>query len=140
MPWWIWLMLSLFMVAMLVAGFVYAALHGLRALKGMGGIGSHIGRVMSRMNERIPVAQAEAPAFTRPLRDMTDRYVDAHAVVVERREAKRDRHAQLWAQWSDAMPDDPKFAQYAGDAVTASGTATHGTHETRSETRSNDTH
>ena len=31
MPWWIWLILALFMLAMIVAGLNYAALHGLRA-------------------------------------------------------------------------------------------------------------
>ena len=31
MPWWIWLILSLFMLAMIVAGIAYAALHGFRA-------------------------------------------------------------------------------------------------------------
>ena len=31
MPWWIWLILALFMLAMIVAGLIYAALHGIRA-------------------------------------------------------------------------------------------------------------
>lgn len=35
MPWWIWLILALFMLAMIVAGLIYAALHGIRALKDM---------------------------------------------------------------------------------------------------------
>ena len=40
MPWWIWLILALFMLAMIVAGLIYAALHGLRALKDMSDINS----------------------------------------------------------------------------------------------------
>ena len=40
MPWWIWLILSLFMLAMIVAGIAYAALHGFRALNGIAEIGS----------------------------------------------------------------------------------------------------
>ena len=39
MPWWIWLILSLFMLAMIVAGIAYAALHGFRALNGIAEIG-----------------------------------------------------------------------------------------------------
>ena len=35
MPWWIWLILSLFMLTMIVAGIAYAALHGFRALNGI---------------------------------------------------------------------------------------------------------
>ena len=43
MPWWIWLILALFMLAMIVAGLIYAALHGLRALKDMSDIGGQLG-------------------------------------------------------------------------------------------------
>ena len=42
MPWWIWLILALFMLAMIVAGLIYAALHGLRALKDMSDIGGSV--------------------------------------------------------------------------------------------------
>ena len=49
MPWWIWLILALFMLAMIVAGLIYAALHGLRALKDMSDIGGQLGeRVAAR--------------------------------------------------------------------------------------------
>lgn len=42
--------------------------------------------------DTLPVEQANsAPFFTRPLRDAADRYApDAHAQVIERREAKRE--------------------------------------------------
>ena len=43
MPWWIWLILALFMLAMIVAGLIYAALHGIRALKDMSDIGGQLG-------------------------------------------------------------------------------------------------
>ena len=39
MPWWIWLILVLFMVAMIVAGCVYVLQHGLRAMHVMSGPG-----------------------------------------------------------------------------------------------------
>ena len=42
MPWWIWLILALFMLAMIVAGLIYAALHGIRALKDMSDIGGQL--------------------------------------------------------------------------------------------------
>ena len=47
MPWWIWLILSLFMLAMIVAGIAYAALHGFRALNGIAEIGSRLGKPLS---------------------------------------------------------------------------------------------
>ena len=88
MPWWIWLLLALFMLAMVVSGVVYACLHGYRAFKDVAK-----GKPLPQNNEN------EAPFFTRPLKDAADRYADAHAGVIERHEAKRSRHAQQWAQW-----------------------------------------
>ena len=49
MPWWIWLILSLFMLAMIVAGIAYAALHGFRALNGIAEIGSRLGKPLSEL-------------------------------------------------------------------------------------------
>ena len=71
MPWWIWLILSLFMLAMIVAGIAYAALHGFRALNGIAEIGSRLGK---------------------PLSELAD--------VIRHRNAKRERHARAWARWS----------------------------------------
>ena len=51
MPWWIWLILALFMLAMIVAGLIYAALHGLRALKDMSDIGGQLGERVAAMGE-----------------------------------------------------------------------------------------
>ena len=70
MPWWIWLILALFMLAMIVAGLIYAALHGLRALKDMSDIGGQLG-------ERV----------------------EAHADVIRSKAAKRERRTQAWARW-----------------------------------------
>ena len=51
MPWWIWLILALFMLAMIVAGLIYAALHGIRALKDMSDIGGQLGERVAAMGE-----------------------------------------------------------------------------------------
>ena len=86
MPWWIWLLLALFMLSMIVAGCIY--------------VGSRAGERFAAMGDTLPVEQANsAPFFTRPLQDAADRYVDAHAQVIERREAKRERHAAQWRRW-----------------------------------------
>ena len=53
MPWWIWLILSLFMLAMIVAGIAYAALHGFRALNGIAEIGSRLGKPLSELAGQI---------------------------------------------------------------------------------------
>lgn len=55
MPWWIWLILALFMLAMIVAGLIYAALHGLRALKDMSDIGGQLGERVAAMGSPAPL-------------------------------------------------------------------------------------
>ena len=91
MPWWIWLILSLFMLAMIVAGIAYAALHGFRALNGIAEIGSRLGK---------PLSELAPPTFTQPLNSAISRYDDAQVDVIRRRNAKRERHARAWARWS----------------------------------------
>ena len=80
MPWWIWLILALFMLAMIVAGLIYAALHGLRALKDMSDIGGQLGERVAAMGE--PGTSA-----------------DTHADVIRSKAAKRERRTQAWARW-----------------------------------------
>ena len=90
MPWWIWLILSLFMLAMIVAGIAYAALHGFRALNGIAEIGSRLGKPLSELADvpqgadvREPLAP---PTFTQPLNSAISRYDDA-----QEREARTSR-------------------------------------------------
>lgn len=61
MPWWIWLILALFMLAMIVAGLIYAALHGLRALKDMSDIGGQLGERVAAMGEPGTSADTSEP-------------------------------------------------------------------------------
>ena len=52
------------------------------------------------MSEPLPQPKENtSPFFTRPLEDAANRYIDAHAEVISRREEKRVRHARQWAQW-----------------------------------------
>ena len=104
MPWWIWLILSLFMLAMIVAGIAYAALHGFRALNGIAEIGSRLGKPLSELADVPQGADAREPlappTFTQPLNSAISRYDDAQVDVIRRRNAKRERHARAWARWS----------------------------------------
>ncbi|MFR5625603.1 MAG: hypothetical protein ACLTLN_04635 [Bifidobacterium bifidum] len=104
MPWWIWLILSLFMLAMIVAGIAYAALHGFRALNGIAEIGSRLGKPLSELADVPQGADAREPlappTFTQPLNSTISRYDDAQVDVIRRRNAKRERHARAWARWS----------------------------------------
>ena len=100
MPWWVWLALALFMLVMVVSGIVYACLHGYHAFKDVAKLGERAAKRIDAMGK--PLTQQDendAPFFTRPLQDVTERYTNAHTEVIERREAKRNRHAQQWAHW-----------------------------------------
>lgn len=102
MPWWIWLILALFILAMFVAGVVYAIVHGIRAMKTVSPVGRQVSERLDAM-ARKDDSTDEGPQraiFTEPLHVAADRYADAHAVVVERKERRQDRYAQQWAQWS----------------------------------------
>lgn len=100
MPWWIWLILALFMVAMLVAGVAYVLVHGLRALHGLGELGARFGEVTSRLGDSVEASDPGAPMFTRTWSEGAERYADAHAENISRRGAKRERHVERWAEWS----------------------------------------
>ena len=49
MPWWIWPILVLFMLAMIAAGLVYAGLHGFHAVQDIAEIGGRIGERVSKI-------------------------------------------------------------------------------------------
>ena len=72
MPWWIWLILSLFMLAMIVAGIAYAALHGFRALNGIAEIGSRLGKPLSELAD-VAQGGGGACASRSPLRHSPNR-------------------------------------------------------------------
>ena len=97
MPWWIWLILALFMLAMIVAGLIYAALHGLRALKDMSDIGGQLGERVAAMGETGTSADTSEPP--QPLSVAQNRYAEAHADVIRSKAAKRERRTQAWARW-----------------------------------------
>lgn len=100
MPWWIWLLLALFMLAMIIAGIAYAGIHGYRAFKDSAKTASRMAQCFDAMGRPSKEAvQDESPFFTRPLQEAADRYAQAHAEVINRHEARRARHAQQWARW-----------------------------------------
>ena len=71
------LILALFMLAMIVAGLIYAALHGIRALKDMSDIGGQLGERVAAMGESGTSADtSEPPLFTQPLSVAQNRYAE----------------------------------------------------------------
>ncbi|NEG54702.1 YibE/F family protein [Bifidobacterium platyrrhinorum] len=104
MPWWIWLLLVLFMVAMLVIGGVYVFRRGLAALHVITDTGMQVGERLDRMGRpQTDDGPGPVPAFTRPLHETAERYERAQVEVIARRQAKRDRHVRAWRRWRNAF-------------------------------------
>ncbi|KAB8295461.1 hypothetical protein [Bifidobacterium avesanii] len=102
MPWWIWLLLVLFMLVMLIAGVVYAGLRAVAALHAVAGVGEKVSAPLAAMGEQRPQPrQEQAPPFVEPLNKPYDRYVAAHAEVLRRRAKKEDRRADVWRRWAE---------------------------------------
>lgn len=101
MPWWIWLLLVLFMLGMIIAGVMYVIVHALRGMRAISGTVSRAGDAIEAMGRPDDRQAAQfRPIFTEPLSMAAERYADAHADVIRRRNRKRDRHVRIWADWS----------------------------------------
>lgn len=104
MPWWIWLVLALFMLAMIVIGCIYVFRHGVAALRTVSRTGEQVSDRLAAMGEPVEIPSGdEKPIFTQPLRIAAERYGNAHAEVVKRRQATRNRHVRAWKRWKDAL-------------------------------------
>ena len=91
MPWWIWLILALAMLAVLIAGIIYVIIHGLHALQS-------VQRTGEAVSERI--ALMSDTEGTEPLEVAANRYTQAHTKVDKRKRARRERYARIWSRWA----------------------------------------
>lgn len=102
MPGWIWWILVAFLIVMLVIGVVYVVKHALAAVHKMSAVGSKVSDRLALMgiDPDAQESQAEPPIFTQPLSVASDRYADAQAEVMERRQARQERHYATWQRWA----------------------------------------
>lgn len=99
MPWWIWLVLVLFMIAVLVAGAVFAGSRAMSMVHTVSEVGDSVSQRISAMKEKEEPTPIQPPVFTQPLRTSVSKYTDAHVQVVQRKTNKRLRHASTWVSW-----------------------------------------
>ena len=66
MPWWVWLVLVLFMLVMIVSGIVYACLHGYHAFKDMAKLGECAAKRIDAMGKPLPVSYTHLTLPTTP--------------------------------------------------------------------------
>ncbi len=101
MPWWIWLILALAMLAVLIAGIIYVIIHGLHALQSVQRTGEAVSERMTLMTDTEGTRRPkERPIFTERLEVAANRYTQAHTKVDERKRARRERYARIWSRWA----------------------------------------
>lgn len=99
MPGWIWPILVLCMIASCIAGLIYALRKAARTARVAGSLA---GQVQAKLNQNYPEDGEQVPsvpAFTQPIAASSQRYAEAHARVIERKEQARNKHRQQWQVW-----------------------------------------
>ena len=109
MPWWVWLILALFMVTMIVIGCVYALRRGFAAVKTVSSTAAQVGDRIARMGEPAESVVSEAPFFTQPLAVSLNRYETAQLKVAQRDKIKHERHIKVWQRWDRERIKAPDF-------------------------------
>lgn len=100
MPWWIWLVLAGFWLAMLIIGVVYVIKKAMNTMHVASHYTGKINAIMDVLQEGPEEHPKPQPAiFTQPLSVAADKYADAHAEVIERKERRKERYMQRWDKW-----------------------------------------
>lgn len=99
MPGWIWIVLVIFMFAMLIAGGIYAFAKARAALGNLGGLSVHLRKVLEAVEQGAGDTPASLPAVTKPLADTAERYENVHAQKLQRKQDRKARHVQNWQRW-----------------------------------------
>lgn len=102
MPGWIWIVLVVFMVAILVIGCAYAIMHAVAAGKVVSAMSEEVSRHMPDLDDgkRTASDEDQAPFFTQPISVTSHRYARAHAGKLIRRDRSRLRHESIWVRWA----------------------------------------
>ncbi len=116
MPGWVWVLLVLFLIAVLIAGAVFVFLRGKAALGLLAPLGHRAQKDMAAIQEAQdqPAPERKQVVLGRPLADVREDYEDAHTDLLRhknRRKAERD--AARWPRWAafgtqDEQKDDPQ--------------------------------
>lgn len=101
MPWWIWLLLVVWLFVALIIGVVYAALHGFRALKQVEQTGATVSDSLARMQDPLEDNSQHNTVVSQPISKTAERYSQVHEQVVRARAKRHARHAQVWQRWNN---------------------------------------
>lgn len=101
MPWWVWLLITLFMLCMIVLGIFLVVVSLLRIVKNCSALSSKISSKFEHLNTcENSVEVNRDPLFTRPLKDAAELHEKTLKFVIARKNLKREKHKAVWERWS----------------------------------------
>lgn len=101
MPWWIWLILAIFLVSMFLIGSVYAFIKLNKGLVVVSESADKISDIYDRFDTLDNKTVDDKPLFTQPIAVAARRYEEAHKRVILRDERKKEIHKLVWQHWSN---------------------------------------
>ncbi|MDO4913708.1 MAG: hypothetical protein Q3961_04075 [Bifidobacteriaceae bacterium] len=100
MPWWVWLILVIFLFANITYGLIYAAHHGMKAISTFASLGNRIAKSFEKVGD-VENKADEPIAFTQPIAVTGEKYTQAYAKVAARKVRARMRHEKIWDSWEE---------------------------------------
>ena len=102
MPWWIWLLLVLFMLCMIGAGLAYALKCAYKILENYTSFSAKVYPCFEKLQKSDDSVKTNTdPFFTRPISDAALRVEDARIRVLKRCERRGELHKAVWQHWSN---------------------------------------
>lgn len=101
MPWWIWLLITVFMLLMVALGVAIVVLSAIKIARVCFGISEDVSSRFERLHEpnKEDNENPRDPLFTLPIKDATNRYERTHTKVIDRHQKIRENHRSIWQHW-----------------------------------------
>lgn len=100
MPWWIWLVITMFMLCMIAAGIVVVVLSAMRLAKTCFSFTDSAASKFEALNETHENDDEPTdPLFTLPIQKSAERYERTREKVVEHHQHIREIHRAIWLHW-----------------------------------------
>lgn len=102
MPWWIWPLITLFMLCMIAAGVVVVVLSAIRLAKTCFSFTDTAASKFEALNDSNKSDnEPRDPLFTLPIRKAADRYEKTREKVLGRHKKIRENHRKIWQHWDE---------------------------------------
>ncbi len=102
MPWWIWLVITVFMLCMIAAGVAVVVLSAIRLAKTCFSFANVATSKFEALNDSNKISsEPKDPLFTLPIKVASERYEYTRTKVVERHQKIRENHMKIWQHWDE---------------------------------------